>query len=146
MLLKELIDHIDTKGTSIYFYDSPIENCDYCYSRTTTSEELSMLRRCGSTNSRDEKLGVHLLNVELKEIYAHHCETNPAAIKIICSMLKANCISTDEKIEGAYGLYTVLHEIGHWQHLVESGLSRADYWKKYEGQRDLLWKKFQKFV
>ena len=48
-----------------------------------------------------------------------------------------------EKKVYAYVLFTILHEIGHWKHLIQSGLSSMDYWKKYEAGRDFIWMDFQ---
>lgn len=143
MLVNELLDKIETRQTPIYFHDVPKDGRDYCYSRTATSAELSVLRNQPIKEGEDEELGVHLTNVDLQQIYDSYFSQNPVADQETCTILKDTFHVSEEKISHAFVLFTILHEIGHWQHLIQSGLSRMDYWKKYEATRDSLWIQFQ---
>ena len=144
MLVKELISRIDTKNTPIFLHETPLPNHDYCYAIITTASELVILRKRPSSGTiKEEELGVHLVNAELQEVYDSYCQRNPVAVNETCSMIFERCSVPAKKKVYAYVLFTVLHEIGHWQHLVQSGLSRMDYWKKYEAGRDLIWMDFQ---
>ena len=143
MLIQDLVSQIDTKGTPIFFHNEPIAGCDYCYVRTTTASELATLRGKKDSDYREDELGVHLVNLELQDVYNNYLEKNPVAVNKLCTILTEQCAVPYDKIIPAYVLFTVLHEIGHWQHLVQSGLTRTDYWKKFEAQRDNLWIEFQ---
>lgn len=143
MLVKELISRIDTKDTPIFFHEIPLPNHDYCYAITIAASELAVLRKRPSSGIKDEELGVHLVNDELQEVYDSYCQRNPVAVNETCSMLFERCSVPAEKKVYAYVLFTILHEIGHWKHLIQSGLSSMDYWKKYEAGRDFIWMDFQ---
>ena len=143
MLVNELLDKIETKQTPIYLHDILKDGKDHCYSRTATSAELSVLRNKPAKEGEDEELGVHLTNVDLQQIYDSYFAKNSVAVEEICAFLKDTFHISEEKISNAFVLFTILHEIGHWQHLIQSGLSRMDYWKKYEAMRDDLWIQFQ---
>ena len=145
MLVRELVERIDTEETPIHFHDIPFEQKDYCYTLIATSAELALLRNQsveGKDNS-EEELGVHLVNVNLQQVYDSYLDKAPITVQKTCDRLSAKfAVSGDRKVF-AYVLFTILHEIGHWQHLIQSGLTRIDYWRKYEGDRDSLWKDFQ---
>ena len=135
----ELLEWIDTKDTPIHLHDAPHGQRDFCYSMTATNSELAELRNIACNNTEDEPLGVHLVNVKVQKIYDSYLSRNPIATKENCNMLISKCSAFEENIVLAYVLFIVFHEIGHWQHLVESGLSRMDYWKTYESERDEIW-------
>mgnify|MGYP006898620511 FL=1 len=143
MLIQDLVSQIDTKDTPIFFHNEPIAGSDYCYARTTTASELAELRGKKDANYREDELGVHLVNLELQDVYNNYLKKNPVAVSKLCALLTEQCAVPTDKIIPAYVLFTVLHEIGHWQHLVRSGLTRTEYWKEYEAQRDDLWMEFQ---
>lgn len=90
---------------------------------------MAVLRKRPSSGIKDEELGVHLVNAELQEVYDSYCQRNPVAVNETCSMLFERCSVPAEKKVYAYVLFTILHEIGHWKHLIQSGLSSMDYWK-----------------
>ena len=112
------------------FHEIPLPNHDYCYAITIAASELAVLRKRPSSGIKDEELGVHLVNAELQEVYDSYCQRNPVAVNETCSMLFERCSVPAEKKVYAYVLFTILHEIGHWKHLIQSGLSSMDYWKK----------------
>lgn len=146
MLIKELTEKINIKGTPIIFHDKPLPKFDYCFAVTMTTEELTVVRgrtKADSLTFSDKELGVHLVNAELEEVYDSYLKRNPKAVDTTCSLISKHYKIPAEKKIFAYVLFTVLHEIGHWQHLVESGLSRINYWKTYEAKRDMLWIIFQ---
>lgn len=143
MLIQDLVSQIDTKDTPIFFHNEPIAGSDYCYARTTTASELAELRGKKDANYREDELGVHLVNLELQDVYNNYLKKNPVAVYKLCALLTEQCAVPTDKIIPAYVLFTVLHEIGHWQHLVRSGLTRTEYWKEYEAKRDDLWMEFQ---
>ena len=104
---------------------------------------MAALRRRNNTNYRDDELGVHLINLELQDIYNNYLEKNSIAVYKLSTLLREQLTVTSDKIIPAYALFVVLHEIGHWQHLIQSGLTRTEYWKTYEAHRDDLWVEFQ---
>ena len=98
MLVKELISRIDTKDTPIFFHETPLPKHDYCYAITIAASELAVLRKQPSSGLiKDEKLGVHLVNAELQEVYDSYCQRNPVAVNETCSMLFERCSVPEEK-------------------------------------------------
>ena len=143
MLLKELIPKIDLKETPIIYHDTPNSNGEYCYSRTATSDELAKLRNQDAKNILNEELGVHIVDADIQQVFNNALAKTGPVVREICDMLADRCSVKKEQEKFAYVLFTILHEIGHWQHLKQSGLSGLEYWKKYETGRDSLWINYQ---
>ncbi|MGI6176253.1 MAG: hypothetical protein ACOYJC_08920 [Christensenellales bacterium] len=143
MQTQNIVEIIDVKGTPVFFYDIPKDGSDCCHCRLNTSEELAILRSNVKKEVSEEELGVHILNTNIIFIYKDYFKKNSVAAIRICSMLSEQYEITEENKEIAFVLFLILHEIGHWQHFISSGLSRMDYWREYESARDPLWIEFQ---
>lgn len=148
MLTQDILAQIPHEDTPVFLYNTPKENFEYFCCQLQTSEELSILRNNKKKieqEIREEDLGLYILNADVEYIYDKSVQRNKALVANICSNLLAKYKIAIENRAVAFTLFSILHEFGHWRHYISSKLSRMEYWKKYELDRDGLWMEFQYF-
>lgn len=84
--------------------------------------------------------GIHLPDVTIDQFYRLEERRNPAAQRVILSELNANRKMYIKEQNLWFALFCILHEVGHWEHFKQSGLSAFDYEKSEHDIRD----KFEK--
>lgn len=82
----------------------------------------------GKEYDRSE-LGVYLADVDLEKYYEFESKYNVWQLKDVLDDISFLFILNDEEAKTVYATYVILHEIGHWINLKESGMTSIEYAK-----------------
>ncbi len=137
MTVRDVVTMINPQNIPIHFHDD-ITRQQLFSTRVYTADELRQFRK---SVGDDHPLGVYLPNFTVNETYDHLMSQNMSNIKAIENLLQTSfLLDANQDIKYLTILFMVLHEIGHWEHFVQSGLSGADYWKAYVLPEETLYK------
>ena len=137
MTVRDIVTLIGTRDVPVHFHEK--ESDQVFSTRILTREESRELR---GVDGEDRPLGVHLLDQTVEHTYDLFYSNSKDDIEVVGELIKSSMdIDADTDMKYAVILFMVLYEFGHWKHLVESHLSRIEYWKQFGTPEDDFHKK-----
>lgn len=132
MRIKELVDYLGLNETAPFHFQFQKE---LSYKRSASCKHIT----CEERNDYIQKtwaiekkydnsiLGVYLPDITTDELYDLERKRNAINFhRVLHEINSILCLKTDE-IKLAYGIYVVLHEVGHWLDFQASGKSSIEY-------------------
>lgn len=72
-------------------------------------------------------MGLHFPDISVDEYYLLEVERNSTAIFSLVNALSNQMITYNSEFPILWAIHCVLHEYGHWQHFLDSGMSAYEY-------------------
>ena len=136
---RDIVSQITADDVPFYFTEIQGQ---FFSTRIMTKDELSFF---GRKDAEEKPLGVYLLDAPIDEVLEHLRKESQynvdTVIELISTKYNAKIINCQVIIT-----FMILHEIGHWRHFIETGMTGKDYWSCYGVEEDMLIKQYYALV
>lgn len=137
MTVRDLVQQYCPHDVPVYYHNG--ENRKLFFStRILSAPELTQFGRATET---EKPLGIYLFDTTVDEAFTALHNQSQENTRIILDLI-ARHIGCNENDKFLLVLFSVLHEVGHWTHFVESGLNGVEYWSTFGVPSDDLQKQY----
>lgn len=141
MRILDIINLIGIYNVPIFTIEKHEIKGNCCFSIMIPTDELAEIRNKKATTHRNT--GVYFYNCTYSEFYNLSKEINSEAVSQIIELIKQNFEINDEDEKLAFSLFSILHEIGHVHHFLNSKMSYREYWINFYKDWEELWIMYQ---
>jgi hypothetical protein len=131
MRIKELVKYLDVeKLAPFHFFNEKSNNKDNASCKHMTDEELDDYKKKTWSSEKiydDNKLGIYIVDITINEIYELEKKRNPIALNMVTNEISLLTPLMLDEFKLAFGIYVILHEVGHWLDFKASGKSSLEY-------------------
>lgn len=130
MRVKDLVDCLDLKGTAPFHFQTGLSfNNSASCKHITCEERNDYLKRTWTVENKYDNslLGIYLPDITVDELYDLENKRNSANLSTVLHEINSILCLKDDEIKLAYGIYVILHEVGHWLDFKSSGKSSLEY-------------------
>jgi hypothetical protein len=130
MRIKELVDYLGVKETAPFHFQTELSYKSSASCKHITCEERNdYIQKTRTIEKKydNNTLGVYLPDINIDELYDLENKRNAINLhKVLNEINSTLCLKNDE-LKLAYGIYVILHEVGHWLDFQSSGKSSVEY-------------------
>lgn len=130
MRIIELVDYLGLKEIAPFHFQPALSHKSSASCKHITCEERSdYMKKIWTIEKKydNSTLGVYLPDITIDELYDLEHKRNAINLHRVLSEINSILCLKNDEIKLAYGIYVILHEVGHWLDFQTSGKSSIEY-------------------
>jgi len=130
MRIKDLINYLGLKETAPFHFQTELSYKSSASCKHITCEERNdYLSKTWTIEKKydNSTLGVYLPDITIDELYDLEHKRNAINLHRVQQEINSILCLKNDEIKLAYGIYVILHELGHWLDFQASGKSSIEY-------------------
>ena len=130
MRIKELVDCLGLKEIAPFHFQTGLSGKISASCKHITCEERNdYMKKTWTIEKKydNSTLGVYLPDISIEELYNLEHKRNAINFHRVLNEINSTLSLKNDEINLVYGIYVILHEVGHWLDFQASGKSSLEY-------------------